>query len=104
MGPVGLAQLLRPLTKHVHPNLIVGLQTSDDAAVYRLSDEQAIIQTVDFFPPVVDDPFAYGAISSANSLSYVYAMGGDLLFALNIAAFPDYLPPEILTNPAAWAG
>jgi selenide, water dikinase len=98
MGPEALAQVLRPLTRHNHPNLIVGLQTSDDAAVYRLSDDQAIIQTVDFFPPVVDDAFAYGAISAANSLSDVYAMGGDVLFALNVAAFPDDLPREILSR------
>ena len=98
MGPETLAQVLRPLTRHHHPDLIVGLQTSDDAAVYRLSDDQAIIQTVDFFPPVVDDAFAYGAISAANSLSDVYAMGGDVLFALAVAAFPDDLPREILTR------
>jgi selenide,water dikinase len=98
MGPEALAQVLRPLTRHHHPNLIVGLQTSDDAAVYRLSDDQAIIQTVDFFPPVVDDPFVYGAISAANSMSDVYAMGGDVLLALNVAAFPDDLPREILTR------
>lgn len=98
MGPETLAQVLRPLTQHQLPNLIVGLQTSDDAAVYRLSDDQAIIQTVDFFPPVVDDPFTYGAIAAANSVSDVYAMGGDVLFALNVAAFPDNLPPDILTR------
>src|SRR5215218_11207485 len=96
MGPAALAQVLRPLTQFSHPNLIVGLQTSDDAAVYRLSDEQAIIQTIDFFPPVVDDPFAYGAISAANAMSDVYAMGGDVLLALNIAAWPDALPGEQL--------
>lgn len=97
MGPAALAQVLRPLARQTHPDLLVGLQTSDDAAVYRLSPEQAIIQTVDFFPPVVDDPFTYGAIAAANSMSDVYAMGGDVLFALNIAAFPDDLPGEILT-------
>src|SRR5215207_4621971 len=98
MGPETLAQVLRPLTQHHHPDLIVGLQTSDDAAVYRLSSDQAIIQTVDFFPPVVDDPFTYGAIAAANSVSDIYAMGGDVLFALNVAAFPDDLPAEILTR------
>lgn len=80
------------------PNIIVGLQTSDDAAVYRLSDDDAIVQTVDFFPPVVDDPYLYGAIAAANSLSDVYAMGGQPLFALNIAAFPDNLPLDILSS------
>jgi selenide,water dikinase len=97
MGPGALAQVLRPLTQHVHPDLLVGLQTSDDAAVYRVAADLAIIQTVDFFPPVVDDPFTYGAISAANSMSDIYAMGGDVLFALNIAAFPDDLSPGILT-------
>src|SRR4029450_6386154 len=98
MGPGALAQVLRPLTRHHHPNLIVGLQTSDDAAVYRLSADQAIIQTADFFPPVVDDAFTYGEISAANSMSDVYAMGGDVLFALNVAAFPADLPREILSR------
>lgn len=74
------------------------MQTSDDAAVYRISDDDAIVQTVDFFPPVVDDPYVYGAIAAANSLSDVFAMGGDPLFALNIAAFPDTLPLEILSS------
>ena len=97
MGPAALAQVLRPLTRHTHPDLLVGLQTSDDAAVFRLSLDRAIIQTVDFFPPVVDDPFTYGAIAAANSMSDVYAMGGDVLLALNIAAFPSDLPGEILS-------
>lgn len=74
------------------------MQTSDDAAVYKLSDEQAIVQTVDFFPPVVDDPYLYGAIAAANSMSDVFAMGGDVLLGLNIAAFPDNLPLDILTR------
>jgi selenide,water dikinase len=98
MGPAALAQVLRPLTQHTHPDLLVGLQTSDDAAVFRLSADLAVIQTVDFFPPVVDDPYTYGAISAANSMSDIYAMGGDVLFALNIAAFPDDLSPDILTE------
>lgn len=79
-----------------HPDLLVGLQTSDDAAVYRISDELALVQTVDFFPPVVDDPYIFGAVAAANSLSDVYAMGGDPFLALNIAAFPGDLPLEIL--------
>jgi selenide,water dikinase len=81
-----------------HPNLLVGLQTSDDAAVYKLSDDIAIVETVDFFAPVVDDPFTFGAISAANSVSDIFAMGGDVLFGLNIAAFPDDLPTEILSR------
>ena len=63
-----------------HPDLLVGTSTSDDAAVYRLTDELAIVLTVDFFPPIVDDPFTFGEIAAANSLSDVYAMGGDPLF------------------------
>jgi selenide, water dikinase len=66
--------------------------------VYRLNDQQAIIQTVDFFPPVVDDPYLYGAVAAANSMSDVYAMGGEILFALNIAAWPEHLPLEILSR------
>jgi selenide,water dikinase len=98
MGPEALAQVLRPLTQRTHPRLLVGLQTSDDAAVYKLSDELAIVETVDFFAPVVDDPFTFGAVSAANSVSDIFAMGGDVLFGLNIAAFPDNLPAEILTS------
>lgn len=78
------------------PNLLVGLAAADDAAVYRLNDEQAIITTTDFFPPVVDDPYDFGAIAAANAMSDVYAMGGDVLFAMNIVAFPDSLDKAIL--------
>src|SRR5215213_3806938 len=98
MGPEALAQVLRPLAQRTHPKLLVGLQTSDDAAVYKLSDEIAVVETVDFFAPVVDDPYTFGAISAANSVSDIFAMGGDVLFGLNIAAFPDDLPLEILTS------
>lgn len=98
MGPGALAQVLRPLSTRHDPNVLVGLQTSDDAAVYRLSDDQAMIQTVDFFTPVVDDPYTYGAIAAANSMSDVYAMGGDVLMALNIAAFPEDLPSSVITR------
>lgn len=91
--------MLAPLSvAATDPNLLVGLQTSDDAAVYKLSDGQAIVQTVDFFPPVVDDPYLYGAIAAANSMSDVFAMGGDVLLGLNIAAFPDDLSLDILTR------
>jgi selenide, water dikinase len=86
------------LTQFTDPNLLVGLQTSDDAAVYRLNDSQAIIQTIDFFPPVVDDPYVYGGVAAANSMSDVFAMGGEVLFALNVAAFPESLPLEILSR------
>ena len=79
-----------------HPNLLVGLAVADDAAVYQLNAQQAIINTVDFFPPVVDDPYDFGAIAAANALSDVYAMGGQVLFALNLVAFPDNLGSDIL--------
>lgn len=97
MGPAALAQVLRPLTFQSHPNLIVGLQTSDDAAVFRLSAKQAVVQTIDFFTPIVDDAYTYGAIAAANSMSDIYAMGGDVLLALNVVAFPDDLDPAILS-------
>ena len=92
MGPGALAQVLRPLTAIGHPNLLVGLQTSDDAAVFQLRDDLAIVQTVDFFPPVVDDPYTYGAIAAANAMSDIYAMGGEVTLGLNIAALPENLP------------
>jgi selenide, water dikinase len=97
MGPSTLAQVLRPLAARSDPRLIVGLQTSDDAAVYAIRDDLALIQTVDFFSPIVDDPYLFGQIAAANSLSDIFAMGGDVLFALNIAAFPEDLPSEILS-------
>ncbi len=97
MGPAALAQVLRPLMLRSHPDLLVGLQTSDDAAVYRLSPELAIIQTVDFFTPIVDDPETFGAIAAANSMSDVYAMGGEVLLALNVAAFPASMPAATIS-------
>ena len=100
MGPVPLAHVLRPLIETFdaakYPELLVGLGLSDDAAVYQLNDEQAIIQTTDFFPPVVDDAYAFGAIAAANAMSDVYAMGGQVLLALNIAGFPDDMSLEII--------
>lgn len=98
MGPKDLAQVLLPLKKYDNPNLIVGLRISDDAAVYKLGPEQAIVQTVDFFPPVVDDPYMYGAIAAANSMSDVYAMGGEVIMGINIVAFPDNLPHAVLSR------
>lgn len=101
MGPDALAQVLRPLANvfgAAVPDLLVGLDLADDAAVYRINDEQAIVATADFFPPVVDDPYTFGAIAAANALSDIYAMGGDPLFALNLVAFPDDLDPAILTD------
>ena len=67
----------------------MGLHTADDAAVYRVNDQQAIISTADFFPPVVDDPYVFGAVAAANALSDVYAMGGQVLMAINLVAWPD---------------
>ena len=78
--------------------MLVGLGAPDDAAVYRLNDEQALIQTVDFFTPIVDTPYEYGAIAAANAMSDVYAMGGEVLFALNIAAFPPNVPASVLAE------
>ena len=99
MGPGALSEMLgtfegmfRP---EEHPELLVGLDSADDAAVYKISDDIAVIFTVDFLTPVVDDPFTYGAIAAANSMSDVYAMGGRVVLALNVASFPDDLPVEI---------
>ena len=77
-------------------DLLVGLDPADDAAVYRLDDERALVFTVDFFPPVVDDPRAFGAIAATNALNDVFAMGGVPLLALSITAFPEELPTEML--------
>ena len=78
------------------PDVMVGLAAADDAAVYRLNDEEAIVSTVDFFPPIVDDPYDFGAIAAANALSDIYAMGGRVLFAINLVAFPADLDRDIL--------
>ena len=94
-----MADVLATLPQATHPNLLVGFSTADDAGVYRLSETQALVQTVDFFPPIVDDPYRFGQIAAANALSDVYAMGGVPLTALNIVGFPlGNLPPEILTE------
>lgn len=92
--------MLQPLKTafqpHQFPDLLVGLAVADDAAVYQLNEQQAVISTVDFFPPVVDDPYDFGAIAAANALSDIYAMGGQVLFAINLVAFPDHLDKAIL--------
>ena len=80
------------------PQLLIGLESADDAAVYQLNDEQALVFTTDFFPPIVDDAYDYGAIAAANSISDVYAMGGKPIMALNITAMPTDLPPEIIAD------
>jgi len=90
---------LRHLPKIEDPNVLVGTNTADDAAVYRISDDLAIVQTVDYFTPVVDDPYTFGMITAANSLSDIYAMGAKPLFALNIVGFPaKKLPLETLAE------
>ena len=91
-----LSQL--PPATHRDPNVLVGFESGDDAAIYRISDELALVLTVDFFPPIVDDPFQFGEIAVANALSDVYAKGGRPVTALNIAAFPRSLPPEVLAK------
>jgi len=96
IGPETLSKILGKLPKMENKNLIVGIETSDDAAVYKLNDETAIIQTLDFFTPVVDDPYTFGQIAAANSLSDVYAMGGKPTVALNIVCFPSCLSIDIL--------
>ncbi len=91
--------MLSALPRMQHPDLIVGMETSDDAGVFRLRDDLAIVNTVDFFTPVVDDPYTYGQISAANSLSDVYAMGGEPKTALNIVCFPQSgIDKEILVD------
>ncbi len=94
--------MLRPLhnlfKREDYPSVLAGLDGHNDAAVYRLNDEQALVATTDFFPPVVDDPYTYGAVAAANSMSDVYAVGGEVLFALNIVAFPDTLDYAILSE------
>jgi selenide,water dikinase len=94
--------VLRPLRDMFpgarYPQLLVGLEVSDDAAVYKISDEVAVIQTVDFITPVVDDACDYGAIAAANAMSDVYAMGGEVTLALNICGFPEDLPPQIVAE------
>lgn len=84
-----MAQVLRLLSPQQHPSLLVGTETSDDAGVFCLTDEIALVQTTDFFPPLVDDPYAFGQIAAANALSDVYAMGGEPLTALNLVGWPD---------------
>jgi selenide,water dikinase len=90
---------MRAVPVTTHPDLLVGYSTADDAGVYRLDDKTALVQTVDFFPPIVDDPFDFGRIAAANALSDIYAMGGRPLTALNILCFPsDTMPIEIITE------
>src|SRR5690349_13929739 len=90
-------QVLRQLPQTRDPNLLVGADTADDAGVYRIDHDRALVQTVDFFTPIVDDPFVYGQIAEANALSDVYAMGGRPLTAMNLMGIPtDIVPPRII--------
>ncbi len=94
VGAGVLAQLLEGIPVHRDENLLVGYDRSDDASVYKLSEDMALVQTVDFFPPIADDPYTYGAIAATNALSDVYAMGGEPKLALNIMAVPEDMPKE----------
>ncbi len=94
VGAGTLSSLLGGLPVHGDPNLLVGYDRSDDAAVYRINDETAIVQTMDFFPPIVDDPFLFGQIAATNALSDVYAMGAEPRIALNMLCVPQDMPQE----------
>jgi selenide,water dikinase len=96
VGAGVLAQLLEGIRVRKDPNLLVGFDRSDDASVYKVSDELALVQTVDFFPPIADDPYTFGAIAATNALSDVYAMGGEPKLALNIMAVPEDMPREVV--------
>lgn len=96
IGPETLSKILDKLPKMHDDNLLVGIETSDDAAVYKLTEDLATIQTLDFFTPVVDDPYTFGAIAAANSLSDIYAMGGKPTVAMNIVCFPNCLNIDVL--------
>ena len=98
MSQQALAQVLRQLPIFTNPKVVVNSQTFDDAGVYRLDRHRALVQTVDFFTPIVDDPFSYGQIAAANSLSDIFAMGGRPLTALNIIGFPaDLVRPKTVS-------
>lgn len=93
-----MRQLAGFFPENEYADVLVGLGQPDDAAVFRLDDERALIKTTDFFTPVVDDPFTYGAIAAVNAMSDVYAMGGDVLFCLNIAGFPESMNPTTIAQ------
>lgn len=94
VGAGVLAQLLEGIRVHNDPNLLVGFDKSDDASVYKISDDLALVQTVDFFPPIADDPYLFGQIAATNALSDVYAMGGEPRLALNLMCVPQSMPHE----------
>lgn len=96
LGAGALSSVLSKLQKNFDPNLLVGFDSSDDGAVYKLTDDLAIVQTLDFFPPMVDDPYIFGQVAAANALSDIYAMGGEVKTALNIVCFPEKMDLNIL--------
>src|SRR5919202_2676798 len=99
MGPGDLSGALAPIPRDVDPRIVVGRETYDDAGVFVLADDLALVQTVDFFAAIVDDPYTFGQVAAANALSDVYAMGGEPLTALNIVGFPEgKLPLDALTE------
>lgn len=99
MGPGDLSAALAPLPRESDPRLLVGRETFDDAGVFRVADDLALVQTVDFFAPILDDPYRFGRVAAANALSDVYAMGGEPLTAMNIVGFPEKrLPLSVLTE------
>jgi len=98
LAPGFLGEILKGLPKNTDPRLLVGTETSDDAAVYKLTEDIAIVQTIDFFTPVVDDPYTFGQIAAANALSDVYAMGAVPITALNVVAYPNCLGTEVLAE------
>src|SRR5262252_10583181 len=101
MAPGDLQEVLsaiKPPEGRSFSDLLVGLGRADDAAVYRITPDLAIVETVDFFPPVVDDPWTWGAVAAANAMSDVYAMGGEVMFALAVAGFPREMDKAIITE------
>lgn len=96
LGPAALSRVLEKLPRPTDPNLLIDAQSSDDAAVYRLTDDLAIVQTLDFFPPMLDDPYLFGQVAATNALSDIYAMGGEVKTALNIVCFPEEMNLNIL--------
>lgn len=98
LGPGFLHSVLEKVPNRFDENLLIGFDSSDDAAVYKLTEDIAIIQTLDFFTPIVEDPYTFGKIAATNALSDVYAMGGDVKTALNIVCFPEKMDSEILSE------
>src|SRR3981081_2012636 len=96
LKPAPIEVILSKLPRQTNPNVLVGFDTNDDAGIYRITDDLALVQTVDFFTPIVDDPYLFGKIAAANALSDVYAMGGRPLSSLSIVGFPEKGDPAIL--------